>query len=284
MFYTTLLPVIQEQGEASVFETTSPTDAFTFSAKAVSGNYDLIVAAGGDGTISQVVNGMLATNVPAAQLPMLSILPMGSGNDFARTVNSTTNPAELRQRLANKNPRLLDIGSVTYALNGETRHAYFINVASAGMGPEVLSTMATIGKRWGAAVRYYAAILKTFFSYRCIPVTIKTGGWEWSNSLRTLAIGNGKYFGNGLCIAPGAKPDDGLFSAFVCGNVSVFDFARYSSTLKRGKKVNHPKIEYRAANVLQLTSAQPCRMEADGELLGMLPAVVKIIPARVKFL
>jgi YegS/Rv2252/BmrU family lipid kinase len=284
LFYSRLLPVIRACATATVFETRSRTDAFDFSAKAVSKNYDLILAAGGDGTIHQVVNGMLSSNVPVDQLPMLTILPVGSGNDFARTVNITLRAADLKKRLTCLMPRLIDVGSTTFQKDSREYHSYFINVASAGMGPEVLNKMNSGKKRLGSAAAYYTAILSTFLSYRCMRVTIKTSAWEWSNNLRTLAIGNGKFFGSGLCIAPEAKPDDGMFSAFVCEAVSVLDFIRYTSTLKSSRKVIHPKIHYKTAEKLELTSKTPCRIEADGELLGFLPACVEVIPGRIKFL
>lgn len=283
-FYSRLLPVIREHATADVLETRSRTDAFDFSAKAVSENYGLIIAAGGDGTIHQVVNGMLNSNSPAEQLPMLTILPVGSGNDFARTVKITLCAADLKKRLTCLMPGLIDIGSTTFQKDGKESHAYFINVASAGMGPEVLNNMSSGKKRIGSAVAYYIAIVSTFWSYRCVPVTIKTSAWQWSNRLRTLAIGNGKYFGHGLCIAPEAKPNDGMFSTFVCGAVSVLDFIRYTTTLKGSRKIIHPEIEYKAADKLELTSEWPCRIEADGELLGFLPARVEVMPGRIKFL
>lgn len=283
-FYSRLLPVIQEHGQANVFETRSRTDAFDFSVKAVAENYDLIIAAGGDGTIHQVVNGMLNKNLSIDQLPMLSILPVGSGNDFARTVGVNLKAADLKKRLTDLTSKPIDIGLIMFQKDSNQQHSYFINVASAGMGPEVLNKMNSGKKRFGSAVAYYVAILSTFWSFRCMPVTIRTSAWEWSNLLRTLAIGNGRFFGSGLCIAPEAKPDDGKFSAFVCGAVSVLDFIRYTNTLKSGRKVIHSKIDYRSAEKLELTSESPCRIEADGELLGFLPARVEVIPGRIKFL
>jgi diacylglycerol kinase (ATP) len=284
LFYSRLLPVIREHATADVFETRSQTDAFDFSAKAVSENYDLIIAAGGDGTINQVVNGMLKSDSPTEQLPMLTILPVGSGNDFARTVNITLRAEDLKKRLIDLKPSLIDVGAVIFQKDSKEHHSYFINVASAGMAPDVLSRMSSGKKRLGSAIAYYVAILATFWSYRCMSVIVKTSAWQWNNKLRTLAIANGKFFGSGVCIAPDAKTDDGMFSAFVCGAVSVLDFIRYTNTLKSSRKIIHPKIEYKTAEKLELTSESPCRIEADGELLGFLPACVEVIPGRIKFL
>lgn len=283
-FYSRLLPVISENHEAKVFETQSSTDAFTFSAQAVSEKYDLIIAAGGDGTINQVLNGMLSSGASKDELPALSILPAGSGNDFARTVKITLSVKALKQRLETFNLGFMDVGLVTYQSNSKEANTYFLNVASAGMGPEVLNKMASGKKTLGPAFAYYSAILQTFLTYRCMRVSIKTPEWNWSNKLRTLAIGNGKFFGSGLAIAPDAQPNDRIFSAFVCGNVSVLDFIRYTEKLKSSKKINHPKISYRTAQTLELTSETPCRIEADGELLGFLPARIEVLPARIRFL
>lgn len=284
LFYSRLLPVIRAHNAADVFETRSHTDAFTFATQAVAEEYTLVMAAGGDGTLHQVVNGMLQTNLPVERLPALTILPVGSGNDFARTVNITLDAKDLEKRLADFQPHLMDVGSVTYQKDGAEHQSYFINVASAGMGPEVLNNMRAGKKRMGSALAYFSAILSTFGSYQCKTVSVKTSDWQWSNRLRTLAVANGKFFGSGLCIAPEAKPNDGIFSVFICGNVSVMDFIRYSNTLKKSRLVIHPQVEYKTAEKLELTSDWPCRIEADGELLGFLPARVEVIPQRVKFL
>jgi diacylglycerol kinase family enzyme len=131
---------------------------------------------------------------------------------------------------------------------------------------------------------YYTAIVATFFSYKPITVSINATGWQWKSKLRTIAIGNGKFYGDGLCIAPDALVDDGIFSTFVCGDVSVMEFIRYSGALKRSKKITHPKVQYSSAQHLELTAEAPCRIEADGELLGYLPATIDIIPGKIKFL
>jgi diacylglycerol kinase family enzyme len=99
-----------------------------------------------------------------------------------------------------------------------------------------------------------------------------------------LAISNGKFYGHGLCIAPEAKPDDGIFSVFIAGDVSILDFIRCSGTLKRGKKVLLDNVFYKEAETLNLTSTIPCIFETDGELAGMIPAAIKILPKRIKFL
>jgi len=283
-FYTQILPPLQKNFQVTVFETRTKSDGISLASKAVDNRFDLILAAGGDGTLNQVVNGMLKDQEDFIDLPILGVLPLGSGNDFARALRITSNAEGLISKIHAMTIKRVDVGKVMYQDAEKIRLSYFINVADAGMGPEVVSRMLASGRAFGSSVAYYSAILSTFFSYKPIMVSIKATGWQWKGKLRTIAIGNGKFYGHGLCIAPDALVDDGIFSTFVCGDVSVLEFIRYSGALKRSKKIIHPKVQYSSAQHLELTADAPCRIEADGELLGYLPATIDIIPGKIKFL
>lgn len=277
------MPALHEF-KPDVFETRGKNDATTFAANCVSQKYDLVLAAGGDGTLHQVVNGFLNHPDANSHLPALDVLPLGSGNDFARAMKISRKAKDVYARIKAFQVKNIDAGKIDFVKpDGDPSSAYFINVASAGMGPEVVNRM-TRKRSLGSAVAYYRAILKTFFSYKSMVVKIKTAEWEWKNKLRTVAIANGKFYGHGLCIAPEAIQDDGTFATFVCGDVSVLEFIRYSGTLKNSRKIIHPKISYASAKKIEMTSESPCRIEADGELLGFLPATIDILPARIKFL
>lgn len=284
LFYTKILPLLQKNFEVTVFETRTKLEGISLASKAVDKRFDVLLAAGGDGTLNQVVNGMLRDRESFSDLPVLGVLPLGSGNDFARALRITANAEALISRLHAMTIKRVDVGKVTYQDADKSRLSYFINVADAGMGPEVVSRMLASGRAFGSSMAYFSAIVSTFFSYKPITVSIKANGWQWRNTLRTVAIGNGKFYGHGLCIAPDALVDDGIFSTFVCGDVSVMEFIRYSGALKRSKKIVHPKVQYSSAKHLELTADAPCRIEADGELLGYLPATIDIIPAKIKFL
>lgn len=285
-FYNKVLPHLTKQFEVDVFETRTKHDAIALASKAVNKyTYDVLIAAGGDGTLNQVLNGMLQGRDSDTKLPLITILPIGSGNDFARTLKITTDVSKLIDKLISLKYCNLDVGRIEFqSEKKKTEFSYFINVADAGMGPEVVSKLANSDRTFGSAVAYYAAILSTFFSYKPMEVEIKTPEWQWKNKLRTVAIGNGKFYGHGLCIAPDAKPDDGIFSSFICGDVSVLEFIWHSGDLKNSNKIVHSKVAYSSARHIELTSKTPCRVEADGELLGFLPATIDILPARIKFL
>lgn len=279
------MPALQKAHNADVFETRTRHDAVFLASKAVEKGYSLILAAGGDGTVNQVLNGVIKGREKDPSLPIIGVIPIGSGNDFARTIKVTTNVNDLMNLITSGKYTQADVGKIQYqTIQGEKDHSYFINVADAGMGPEVVRRVMDSDRIFGAGVAYYAAILSTFSNYKPMDVQVKAEQWEWHGKLNTLAIGNGKYYGHGLCIAPDAIINDGVFSTFICGDASKAEFIWHSSKLKTEKKIAHPKVRYDTARHLELTSGQPCLIEADGELLGMLPATVDIIPNKIKVL
>ncbi len=284
-FYKKTLPLIAKDFKVDVFETRTAHDAISLASKAVDKSYDLILAVGGDGTLNQVLNGVLAGRENYDDLPVIGVFPIGTGNDFARTIKITSSKAELQERLRTFNVRKLDVGKIVYqSEDSKTNSSYFINVADAGMGPEVVCRVMNSDRFFGSGAAYYFAILSTFYTYKPMVVSVKTPTWQWKSKMRTLAVGNGKFFGHGLCIAPDAVVDDGMFSTFICGDASVLEFIQYSGTMKRSKKLIHSKVNYTTARHLELSAESPCRIEADGELLGFLPATIDILPRKIKFL
>jgi diacylglycerol kinase (ATP) len=140
------------------------------------------------------------------------------------------------------------------------------------------------GRAFGAEVAYYKSILSTFFHYQPMVVHASSNDWTWNGITRSLAIANGKYYGHGLCIAPDAKVDDDMFTAFICGNVSVLDFIIHSQKLKKGKHITLPEVSYRDTKSVSLTAESLCLIEGDGEILGKLPAKVELIDRKIDFL
>jgi diacylglycerol kinase (ATP) len=285
-FYTKFLPALQQHFSITVFETKSKNDGISLASKAVETNsYQVILAAGGDGTLHQVVNGVLKGREDQNFIPVIGVIPMGSGNDFAKTAALTPKPEQLISLLQSFTPREVNIGKIIYTdFNNETSERYFINVADIGMGPVVVKGVNESGRIFGPAVAYYKSIITTFFKYRTMVVSATTQAWSWQGKVRSLAVANGKYYGHGLCIAPDAKPDDDLFHVFICGNVSVLDFIRYSETLKRGKHIRIPEISYRQTTDISFSSDAVCLIEGDGEILGKLPASVSLVNRRILFL
>lgn len=284
-FYQKFLPVLSQSFHTEIFETRTVNDAVLLSSKAVDKRFDIILAAGGDGTLNQVVNGVLRGRENYADLPVVGVLPIGTGNDLARGLNIRADVYRLLALLTDPKPIKIDVGKVYFTTNeGSGDYQYFVNVADIGMGPEVVRKVLAGDRLLGAGMSYYLSIMSTFISYKPMVVRAKTAAWEWEGELRTLAIANSKYYGHGLCIAPDAKTDDGIFEVFICGNASIFDFILQSGRLKRGKKISHKDVLYRRATEIDLGSASRCAIEADGEFLGWLPARIELMSQKLKFL
>jgi len=251
--------------------------------KAVTQSYDAIVAAGGDGTLNQVLNGMLQEHEQSNHLPVLGLIPLGSGNDFARTMGVRSDINSLKKMLTDFTYRPVDLGKIMFIESGE-KPRYFINIADVGMGPYVVQRLLSSDRIFGSLVAYYTAIIKTFFTYRPFALHMSTPLWKWSGVIRSVAIANGKFFGNGIGIAPDAKPDDGLFSCFIAGKISVIDFILQNGRLRKGKRPIHKEIQYRETDSVTLRADETQPIEADGELVGKLPVTIDVLRKRVKFL
>jgi diacylglycerol kinase family enzyme len=197
----------------------------------------------------------------------------------------TNRASDLVDKLKAGKTKEVDIGRMSYQnKEGKPETSYFINVADAGMGPEVVRKVLDSDRLFGSSVAYYMAILSTFSSYTPMTVSVKGDDWEWAGKLNSLAVCNGNFYGDGLCVGPDAVIDDGIFSTFIGGDASKLDFILQSAKLKKGKKIIHPKVLYNQTRQIQLTSEEPCMIEADGEWFGYLPATIDLIPKKINVL
>jgi YegS/Rv2252/BmrU family lipid kinase len=282
-FYRDMLPVLQARYRVEVWKTLSKNDAVDLAAKATAQQANVIIAAGGDGTLHQVLNGMLQGNGQGTRLPVMALLPLGSGNDFARTVNITPDVHALIRLLDAFQPKRVDVGRIQFFDTAQPER-YFINIADIGMGPDVVKRVLQSGRPFGSTVAYYSAIIKTFFSYRLQSVEVKADSWNWQGPVRTLAVANGRYFGDGLCVAPEASLTDGQFSCFIGGKVSLLDFILQTGNLRAARKIQHPHVMYRTASFVELHAPHTMAIEADGEWIGTLPVRIDMQKERIQFL
>lgn len=288
LFYHEYLPALSEVYDVEVHETLSRNDARSLASRFTDKYVDIIISAGGDGTLNQVVNGILKDRENETKLPGIGVIPIGSGNDFMRGAVSTLNVPETLRSLSQNSLRPVDVGLIEYCLtpdkDSQRSSAYFVNVADIGMGPEVVRKVLGSGRPFGSGVAYFKSIVNTFLTYKPMVVRAASDDWTWEGKLRTLAVANGKYYGHGLCIAPDARMDDRSFSVFICGNVSLLDFMVHGRSLRRDKKVQLDKVHYKTTTALELTSEAPCPIEGDGEILGWLPARISMIPRQLNFI
>lgn len=240
-------------------------------------NTDIIVAVGGDGTIHEILNGILSVH---SNKPLLAILPNGTGNDFMRTRQHFKTPDEFVHSILSNKHESIDIGRITSA---SSTH-YFINIADIGFGGAVIHTLAKQRKIVGGKFAYSLAILKTFFTYKKTVLKISAPGFMHQSATFMVIFCNGSIFGSGLTIHPGAKVNDGKLNVVIIGNVSLLDYLRYLPKLKKGKFIDHPEVHYLEYNEISVESHTPQWTETDGEIATSENIEVTLIPDCIELL
>lgn len=282
-FYHFILPVLTQSFSVEVFETTFANHAHQLAAEAVLKKVDVIISAGGDGTLNQVLNGMMSV-AHENNLPVLGLIPLGSGNDFANSANLRANPIDLLDLLKKNQPKPTDIGKVICRnSSNEVITHYFINVCSLGMGPATVQRMGKSPKWLSADFKYLLSIVQTFFTHKPEEVELQTPSWSWKGKARVVAIANGQSFGNKIYIAPDSKLDDGVFSTFISGNVPLLKFLLYLQQLKNKKRITDAQISYSNTANVEITSSNKLMLETEGELIGFLPASIEMLPRQIRF-
>jgi len=283
-FYRHVLPALQQRFSIEVFETQFSGHAIQLSSEAVVHGFDVILSAGGDGTLNQVVNGMLK-EATEKKIPALGIIPLGSGNDFAGMMELSGQPSQLITLLEANKPKPVDVGKISCLdQDGSAIEKYFINVCSLGMGPATVHRLERLPRWMGTGFRYYASVLNTFFTHPTENFEVRTKDWTWKGNARVVTVANGKSFGNKIYIAPDAQPDDGIFSTFIATDMSLMKFLQVLLTVKRKKIVPDTRVIYSTATEIILTSPDPAWIETEGELAGLLPARVEMQKGKIWFL
>jgi diacylglycerol kinase (ATP) len=283
-FINDYYPALQEEFQVELQLTEYSGHAEQLAGAAVHKGYDIIFAAGGDGTMSQVVNGVLSSGKET--LPTVGLIPLGSGNDLARSLNVAPNVEAILGLIRNNKPRDVDIGDVTLDdKSGKTIRRYFINECSIGMGPDVVRRINEGSVVYGASITYLKAIVATFFTNKPERINIKATDFEWEGEARVLAVANGKAFGHSIYIAPDAELNDGKLNMFLCKGLPLVKFLLYLQAIKQPKKIDDRKwIEYKAIEKISIGSPKALPVEADGELIGFTPAVCGVLQKKIKLL
>jgi diacylglycerol kinase (ATP) len=265
----------------SVF-TQSAGDATLQTRLALKAGYSWIVAVGGDGTLHEVVNGFFEGGKPLSEEARLGIIPMGSGNDFRRSLEGPSNPFEILERLKEGKTRQVDTGKVSYkGSSGRIEDRYFLNMADFGLVGEVMKRVNASRKMLGSRFTYLSHGFRTLLTFRALSVEVETPerGYRFEKFVNGI-VANGRFFGNGLQVAPKAKLDDGLFDVVIVEKLKASEFIRMLPKLYRGEEIQSRDIlRFRTPKLsVRSLSGSPVPIETDGEVPGTLPADFEILP------
>jgi diacylglycerol kinase (ATP) len=264
-------------GDALVTE--EPGHAVELARGAAESGARLVVAVGGDGTINEIVNGLVAAGRSEVEL---AVLPRGTGDDFARTFGIPTDVEGALAVAASGQARPVDVGLATYAIGDGTAERYFANFAGAGISGAIARRGARTSRRLGAKAAYMWATVTVFVRWSSVPMRIELDGQTREGPMFEVVISNGMYAAGGMKIAPDARPDDGHFDAVLIGDVSKADFVTTFPKIYRGKHTSHPKIDVVRVSTVAVDASQPLPVVLDGEQPGTTPARFEIVPGGLK--
>src|SRR5438477_4464016 len=236
---------------------------------------EMVVAAGGDGTLNEVVNGLRED----ASAIVVGLIPLGTGNDFARTLGLPTDVDEAIALLLAGHTRPIDLVRVT---SDEIR--YFVNVSTGGFSGLVDEKLTPEMKQtWGplAYLRSAAAALPELRGYR---TTVSLDNTEsLTLSLYNVVIANGRYVGGGTQIAPEASIDDGLLDIILIQERSPAELALLAAQVALGHHLSSNAIVFRRAPRVTVNSRPGMWFNVDGELVGNEPAEFAVLPRALQF-
>lgn len=272
-------------GDFSAELTTQPGDAIQITRRALQDGCEIIAALGGDGTINEVVNGFFENERLINPEAKLSIIPMGTGGDLIKTIRIPEVAEEAALRIRDGQIKKCDLGAVRFASGGETHSRYFINIADVGFGAVVVQKVRQSTKALGPFFAYLTGLLRALATYKNQPMKIKVDDvFKTEETAAAVIVANGQFFGGGMWIAPGASLDDGKFEVVVVGDISRPEIIANIHKIYNGTLKSHPKIRYLQGEKILVHSDSPVGVEADGELLGALPAAFEILPATLNML
>jgi YegS/Rv2252/BmrU family lipid kinase len=262
--------------------TEAPGHAIELAKSAVNKGYKLVVSVGGDGTINEIVNGLYATG--GMKDVELGFIGTGTGMDYIRTIGVSKHYEESCHHLVNPMKKSVDLGMVEYIDNGKPAKRIFANFA--GLGFDAESTRATTKKfkNFGGKPGYMMGLLSTFATYKNREVHLTLDGKTEDRKVCTVIMSNGKYGGGSMMIAPGADPSDGLFDVVIVGDISKPDLLWSLPKIYKGTHLSHPLVTVKRAKEVFVSSTSRMAIQADGELLGELPARFYVLPSALNIL
>ena len=265
-------------GECSLKPTQRAGDARRLAAEAVAENFELIVAAGGDGTVNEVVNGI--ADVPGGLAKVrLGVLPLGTVNVFARELKIPAALPAAWAMLRRGREISVDVPEVEFTVNGQRERRCFIQMAGAGLDARAIELVSwTLKKKFGP-LAYIIAGLQAL-TERKPEISATVGAEKISGEL--VLVGNGTFYGGTFVIFPAAKWADGRLELCVWPRANFWTLLRCAPGLLLRKRLPEKSVRRLSAATFTLTSAAPAAFELDGEWIGHLPATFSLAAQRLR--
>ncbi|GIN41781.1 MULTISPECIES: diacylglycerol kinase [Heyndrickxia] len=246
--------------EASCHATTAAGDAINAAKIAVERKYDIVIAAGGDGTINEVVNGLAEQEYR----PKLGVIPVGTTNDFARALHIPRDIEAAVDIIVKGDTIPVDIGKMN--------DSYFINIAGGGRLTELTYEVPSKLKTMLGQLAYYMKGIEMLPSIRATEMSIEYDGKLFEGEAMLFLIGLTNSVGGFEKLAPDSSVNDGLFSLIILKKTNLAEFIRVVTAAITGNHINDPNVIYTSANRIKVNSTEKMQLNIDGEFGGLVPA------------
>ena len=266
---SSLQPIIERHGGASWSSTEYPTHATEISMQAAREGYDVIAAIGGDGTIHEVVNGLM--QLPEGQRPLLGAIPIGSGNDFCFNVGIPLQPELAMENLFRGERIPLDVGEIA----DNTGHQEFWNNAL-GIGFDATVLIQTLNTRWlqGFSMYFWALIKTVLRHYTAWQMKIETDEETIESDVLMFVVTNGAREGGGFYVTPEASINDGIFHYAMIPYINRPMMMRLIPEVMRGTHGKFKQVRMGTLTSMQLVADSPLVVHTDGEVYAGLTSNV----------
>jgi diacylglycerol kinase (ATP) len=265
-------PELQAAGwEVARKITDGPGDAARLAREAADEGFEAVLACGGDGTLGQVLAGLLDTGIPAG------IVPAGTGNDFARTVGLSQEPAIAARQLVSGHPTSIDLLSINDG------GLWAANVIGAGFDAQVAERMNRRRRLTGGAFAYLVGIAQELVRFRPTEVRLRADHAEWEGRALLVAVANAKSYGGGMRVAPQAEIDDGLLDVVLVEHMGRLEFIRNLPKVFKGTHTSHPAVHIWQAKEVEVKTAAPAPTLVDGDVQCSTPLHVRVAAGRGRF-
>jgi len=249
------------------------------------GGASRLIAVGGDGTFSEMLEGVMAAPEHLRRGVTLGAVPAGSGCDLARHLRYPAGRDGLIELLARGRTRPLDVGRLDYTReDGSPGRRHFINIAAFGLAGDVAHSIKAMGKPLGGTVSYAVASVRSMLTARAKELKLHADGRDISGRYHLGVLANTSSMGGGMLIAPGTSDNDGLMDLVLVADMGRLALARNFPKLYKGTHLGEPGITLTRLRRLEAGSDETVWLNIDGEADGKFPAVFEVLPGAVKVL
>jgi diacylglycerol kinase (ATP) len=240
-------------------------------------NYSAVIASGGDGTLFEVLNGVMKN--PLVDKPPIGLIPNGTGNAFMKELGLKRGDwRKAIDIIRRDHVKRLDIGRLS--CSGESH--YFINIVGIGFVSTV--AQAAIPLKWMGNIAYTAATLQKLIGLKSQKITLELDGQRIEREGIFVEVANSRFTGTKFLMAPNAKMDDGLLDVVLLNKISRLKLLRLFTSIYDGSHIDYPEIEYFQAKSVKVIEQTPTKLIPDGEVIGPTPADFECIPSAIRFL